>query len=307
MRVLPAGQALRILLQVAQALSAAHAARIVHRDVKPDNVLLTRRGDEEDFVKVIDFGVAHALGGPQGMVCGTPQYMAPEQATGGPHDQRVDVFSFGVLAYETLTGRLPYDVTEPADVLRLTTRPRPRTPQEARPGLFLAAPLTDTLLRCLDPIPEGRPASMEEVVWTLIAAGAAPLETLAEREARRLGLTPPPKAMPPEEAVAPSSATPRAFGLSAPPREAAPRHERERVIELEDVGPPAKIELAVDPRATVRADSRIEAERDIARWRLQRWLVRLAWVTGLGILGHQGWVRGWLGDLGQWVIRLLAS
>jgi serine/threonine protein kinase len=287
-RVVPQERALRILLQVAQALSAAHAAGVVHRDVKPDNVLLTRRAEEDDFAKVLDFGVAYALGGPQGAVCGTPQYMPPEQASGGAHDHRVDIFAFGVMAYETLTGRLPYEIRTPVDVLLLHEATRPPALASARAGLFVPSALEEVLRRCLDPVPEGRPSSMEEVLWALIAAGAAPLETLPEREARRLGLTPPPQSVP-------TLPTPRGH-----------QREPERVIEFRDAGPPVRLELAVDPRTLVRQDTREHAARDYRRWKLRRLLVRLAWLSALGIALHQAWLRGWLKSLWDAALQQLA-
>jgi eukaryotic-like serine/threonine-protein kinase len=115
-------RSLRVMRQVASALSRAHGLGIVHRDLKPENVMLVAREDEADFVKVLDFGIAKVPVGdiaPEskqgaaltqlGMVYGTPEYMAPEQALGQDVDARADLYSVGVIAYEMLTGSRPFE------------------------------------------------------------------------------------------------------------------------------------------------------------------------------------------------------
>ena len=110
-RRLSALEIVRIFHQVLAALGAAHAAGLVHRDLKPANVFLIRRGDDELFVKLLDFGVAKLRGvglTAAGMVIGTPQYMAPEQVLGRPVDARTDIFAAGVVLYEAVTGEPPF-------------------------------------------------------------------------------------------------------------------------------------------------------------------------------------------------------
>ncbi len=114
-----------IILQVCNALQAAHEQGIVHRDMKPGNVVLVKRGNNPDHVKVLDFGIAKVLGQEpdakgltqSGMVVGTPEYMSPEQGWGQPVDHRGDIYALGVLIFELLTGKIPFTGTTMMEVL----------------------------------------------------------------------------------------------------------------------------------------------------------------------------------------------
>ena len=134
---MPPARVEHIFRQVCGSLAEAHKKGIVHRDLKPDNVVLTTRAGEKDFAKVLDFGIAARTEASdakkeqkltqQGMVLGTQPYMSPEQFTGKELDGRSDVYSLGVMAYEMLTGKLPFEADTPWEwaTKHLTERPYP--------------------------------------------------------------------------------------------------------------------------------------------------------------------------------------
>jgi serine/threonine-protein kinase len=170
---MPVHDAVRVLREVASALASAHDEGVVHRDIKPDNVLLSGGA-----AMVTDFGVAKALsasstGGDSGLTSmgvalGTPAYMSPEQATADPHaDSRADVYSWGVLAYELLTGATPF-AGRPAQMMlaaHVTEAPEPIA--KRRPNI--PAPLATLIMRCLEKRPADRPQRAQEIVQALDA------------------------------------------------------------------------------------------------------------------------------------------
>jgi serine/threonine protein kinase len=181
---LPIERAALVLAQVCRALAAAHAHGIVHRDLKPDNVVVVRREDGTDFVKVVDFGISKHGGDrarPRvtraGMIIGTPEYMAPEQGAAATVDHRADIYAFGVLAYELVTGSLPFHgETAIATLLAHQTKPV-EPPGRRRPGLPPA--FEALILRALEKRPDARQQSMAEVAAeltrVLVAFGLPPV------------------------------------------------------------------------------------------------------------------------------------
>ncbi|MBL8627388.1 MAG: serine/threonine protein kinase [Myxococcales bacterium] len=135
-------RAVRLALQIARGLGAAHARGIIHRDVKPANLMVATRPDGE-HVKIVDFGVSKQLAGDardavttaDGAVIGSPAYMAPEQARGDEVDHRADVYALGAVLYELVTGRLPHPAASPMAVLARVLSDEPTPPRVVRPGL----------------------------------------------------------------------------------------------------------------------------------------------------------------------------
>ena len=171
-RELPVAEAARVLRDVASALAYAHARGVVHRDIKPDNVLLSH-----GTAVVTDFGVAKALtastgysGAPtgpgltsMGVTLGTPHYMAPEQGAGDPAmDHRVDLYAFGATAYEILTGEPPFTGNSPQAILGAHIVALPRPINSVRPGL--PPLLGHIVMQCLEKRPADRPQSADEII-----------------------------------------------------------------------------------------------------------------------------------------------
>jgi len=165
---LGAPRALLIARQIAEGLGAAHAAGIVHRDLKPDNVQLVTKDGVADWVKLLDFGIAKLhldeAGANQpltqvGSVFGTPEYMSPEQAQGHAVDHRADLYALGVITYEMVSGKIPFDADDVVVLItRHVTQPPPPLPSSVPAGV--QAFIFDLLAKK----PEDRPQTAAEVV-----------------------------------------------------------------------------------------------------------------------------------------------
>ena len=177
-QIVPLARALPILMQICRALGAAHQRGIVHRDLKPENVFVTRREDGSEFVKVLDFGISKSARSSDGKrvtragsIIGTPEYMSPEQAAGTSVDHRSDIYAFGVLAYEMLTGRLPLQGDTPLATLLKHQSEAPISPRRWRPELPVE--VEALVMKALVKKPEGRQQSMAEVATDVTRAMAA--------------------------------------------------------------------------------------------------------------------------------------
>jgi eukaryotic-like serine/threonine-protein kinase len=172
---------IHIAKQLCKALGAAHENGIVHRDMKPDNVQLIERGDDKDFVKVLDFGIAKVGGGTSkltqaGQVFGTPHYMSPEQCAGTGVDHRTDLYAVGVMLYEMATGAVPFDADNLMGILTKHLYENPIPPHELPPPVNVPPALEAVILKCLTKKAEQRYQTMAEL--------------LDDLEAVEVGLTP---------------------------------------------------------------------------------------------------------------------
>jgi eukaryotic-like serine/threonine-protein kinase len=227
----------KILVQVCGSLHEAHGRGIVHRDLKPDNILLTDRGGQADFVKVLDFGIAKkgeaedpqkAKLTKQGMVLGTPPYMSPEQFSGKTLDARSDIYSLGVMAFEMLTGSLPFDAKTPWEwaTKHLTAQP---APFEAFPaGVNVAQNKKNAVMRALSKAPEQRHSTVLELLqeftghqdaqaaWTMATSAGGQIMPKGQPSQPFQTHTPAPHTGGPGYGTSPAFGSSPAYGTSPP-------------------------------------------------------------------------------------------
>lgn len=274
---LPLARRLRWLAGIADALAAAHAAGIVHLDVKPENVIVR----DDDIAKVLDFGIArrrsfdpdvlvrpgadverlHSLTHGSGSIVGTPRYMAPEQVGRGELDGRTDQFAWGVVAYELLTGRNPWPPGEDlyalfSSIVRLTPPPI-RAHREDIPGAVAAI-----IDRALSKLPEDRFASMADVVAAL-ASATSELPTGPYVAPSWLALAAGPPVSGSEAITMPADPTaatvdvasidlsPRPSDLPTSARVSSPRLSDGAPTQRSDLAPPAPSSRRIGPRARI--------------------------------------------------------
>jgi serine/threonine-protein kinase len=181
---LPVARVVRFARQACAALSEAHDAGVVHRDVKPDNLFVCRMGDEADFLKVLDFGIAKIEGSEEasvtraGWVHGTPSYMSPEACNGTRVDARSDIYSLGAVLYFLLTGVPPFQAATGAAVMLAHVSEEPEPPSTR--GIRIPRDLERVVMKCLDKDPDARFQSARELDEALAACGDA-LATTGER------------------------------------------------------------------------------------------------------------------------------
>jgi serine/threonine-protein kinase len=213
-RHLTPAESIEVLLQLCDALQCAHERGVVHRDLKPDNVFLVTRGGKPHFVKLVDFGIAKLRGASvtstgrtaAGLIVGTPEYMAPEQCDDGAIDARTDVYALGVMAYELLSGRLPFQGKTVTQLLLAHLQQQPPPLSQVTKGID--AELERVVMKALAKPPADRHADMARFAEALRAvrtrlglgeaASAGPVEAAAV-------ITPPAPAYPPPPPVRPAA------------------------------------------------------------------------------------------------------
>jgi len=223
-------RAVDIMIQVCGALEEAHQAGIIHRDLKPENVFLTAQGGISDFPKVLDFGLAKVterqmrpgslILTQQGMVFGTPEFMSPEQARGEELDARSDIYSLGIILYEMLTGKLPFDAKQPMEYINRHIHATPIALAERAPDRKFPSGLGDVIMKALAKKREDRYESAMSFGQALRDAVGGKIVSGAMRAMPRPSQTPPADA--PAPVAPPVVDAPRSIGPRAAPASKLP-------------------------------------------------------------------------------------
>ncbi len=183
---IPEELAVGLFIQIADALHHGHESKIFHRDVKSSNILVVRPSgvDDPGTIRIIDFGVSTLLGSEQETtafqgrtVVGTPKYMAPDQALGHPYDARSEIYSFGCVMYEVLTGKVPFYADNAIDLLAKHTNQPPPSFKEARDDLEISDALQSIVMKCLEKRPANRFQNMNSLKVALQDLGNDELKT----------------------------------------------------------------------------------------------------------------------------------
>ncbi len=275
---LGAERTVHIAIQICCSLREAHALGVVHRDLKPANVYVVKHGDEGEFVKVLDFGLVKNVeekGEQQTqavLFLGSPKYMAPEQIAGGPIDPRADIYALGVMIYEMLAGKVPFDSVNSVNILMAHVHEPIPSLRAQNPKAQAPAALEDVLRKCMAKSAEDRFHSMNEVLLALKqsvgmvssdfgpplppASSVRPVENLRSAPANSQQATPFARLATPTSSLAPlllaalfalgSAAAFVAFALR--PNEPAPNPEPREASEREPEEPaaaPAQVEPSV--------------------------------------------------------------
>ncbi|HEY7370923.1 MAG TPA: protein kinase [Polyangia bacterium] len=180
---MPTARALSIIRQILRGLEHAHAAGVVHRDLKPENIMLVERDGQPDVVKILDFGIAKVTqpqsGGEAltqaGVIFGTPEYLSPEQALGEAVDARADIYAAGVILYEMLAGRRPFENEDKVKIISMHLSHAPPRLRDANPSVDVPLPLEQAIMQSMEKSREHRFATATAFLQALDDA-EGPLE-----------------------------------------------------------------------------------------------------------------------------------
>ena len=178
----PEERAAHVARQICRALREAHSLGVIHRDLKPANIFLVEHGDETDFVKVLDFGLVKNVSDTKGedltqtgLFMGSPKYMAPEQIRGDRVDARTDIYALGIIMYEMITGKVPFDRPNSVNILMAHVNEEAPPMRQMNPNINLTPAIEDTVGRCMAKDPDQRFRSMDEVLAALKRVGGGTL------------------------------------------------------------------------------------------------------------------------------------
>ena len=294
---MPVSRALPIMDQMCHALHEAHELGIVHRDLKPDNVMLTRLGTQLDFVKILDFGIAvrSSAGGQhvtkltqKGMILGTPPYMSPEQFTGARIERQSDIYSLGIILYEILTGRLPFEADSPWEwAQRHLTASPPDLPAT------IPSAVVTTVREALAKDPAARPTTTLEFFHQLKARNATIPDCVAPAvDASGAG------------GVSRGHTQPDASPPSIAAQDTFPTHEvtaRDNVPNTETTSPRVAVtpnvfngSAAVDSNASVAFGYASVPQGPLGQTSRKRpWTAVLLTLLGLSLVVFAGWLAYW--------------
>ncbi|HEY1693460.1 MAG TPA: protein kinase [Polyangiaceae bacterium] len=199
----PLPRAIPIMIQVSRGIARAHDLGVVHRDLKPENIFIVRRPvDGTDIVKILDFGIAKSRGDSRltnaGELFGTPQYLAPERITGGEAGPSVDLYALGVIFFEVVTGKLPFEANDPTTFLIKHMKEKPPPPRALDPRL--PEKLDTLIVQLLEKDPKARPVDAHRIEQELVAiAHALGIDVPPEPEDDPQSSRPPAATLPPAD------------------------------------------------------------------------------------------------------------